>query len=144
MLRFLLTCLLICNLSLFAQTPRAVLNSGKEIFFTARYSAGGFYNFDRKDYDVEFEDFAITKFVLQKDRLYTKFEEGEIKMAWVVFDYEREWSCTQCWRLENNTSLCYNYCDDSLAWYFEYSEEHRRWLKVMVFTKLDTIVRESD
>jgi len=146
MFRILLTVLLVFvyNLNILAQTPRIALDNGKEIFFTSQYSAYGVYDFESKDYTSEFEDFAVTKFVLQKDRLYSKFDGGEIKMSWLVFDYEREWSCVQCWRLENTTSFCYNYCDDSIVWYFEYSKEHRRWMKVMVFTKLDTIVRESD
>jgi hypothetical protein len=146
MFRILLTVLLtfVCNLNILAQTPRVVLDDGKEIFFTSHYSAGGYYSFETKDYVSEFEDFAVTKFVLQKDRLYSQFDGKEIKMSWIVFDYDREWSCVQCWRLESNTSICYNYCKDSISWYFEYSQEHRRWMKVLVFTKLDTIVRESD
>tara|TARA_R110002096_G_scaffold105361_9_gene231978 strand:- start:7192 stop:7632 length:441 start_codon:yes stop_codon:yes gene_type:complete len=146
MFRILLTVLFAfaCNLNLIAQTPRTALNSGREIFFTSYYSAGGTYSFEKDDYEEDFEDFTVTKIILKKDRLYSKFGDGEIKMVWLVFDDTREWSCTQCWRLENSTSLCYNYCEDSLAWYFEYSIEHRRWLKVMLFTKLNTVVRESD
>jgi len=146
MLRILLITLLTLayNLNVLSQTPRVVLNNGKEIFFTSQYMAVGTYNSIRSTYLIDFEDLAVTKFILQKDRVYTQFDGGCITMSWLVFDYKREFSCIQCWRLEDNTSICYNYCEDSLMWYFEFDEELNMWTRVMLFTKLDTLVRESD
>lgn len=148
MSKFLLTLVLslFTFLNVYSQdsTPRSYLDRGYEFYFTSHYIATGTYNELREDYIKEFEDFAETKIVLQKDRIYTQFNGGEIKATWLVFDERREFVCLQCWLLEDLTSVCYNYCEDMLVWYQDYSEETNRWESVIVFTKLDTNVRESD